>query len=67
MTTQIEEQFKKFYLKLDGMLEEFGKAAEETRASVVTHLPSAVSVPALTEKVIRIYSIVFSVTHGAYF
>ena len=49
------------------MLEEFGKAAEETRASVVTHLPSAVSVPALTEKVIRIYSIVFSVTHGAYF
>ena len=39
-----------FYLELDGMLEEFGKAAKERRASMVAHLPFGVSVPALIEK-----------------
>ena len=37
----IEEWFEEFYLELDGMLEKFGKAAEERRASMVVHLPFA--------------------------
>ena len=38
----IEERFEEFYLELDGMLEEFGKAAEEKQASVVAHMHVAV-------------------------
>ena len=46
-----EGDFSKFYRELNKMLEEYGKAAEERRKSVATHLPFAVSVPSLIRKV----------------
>ena len=44
------------------MLEEFGKAAEERRASMFAYLPFVVSVPALIEKVSRKSCRLFSYT-----
>lgn len=63
----IEERFEEFYLELDGMLEEFGKAAEEKQASMVAHVHFAVSVPALIEKVSRKSCGLFSYTRGIFF
>ena len=48
------------------MLEEFGKAAEERRASMFAHLPFAASVPALIEKVSRKSCRLFSYTWGVF-
>ena len=62
----IKERFEEFYLELDEMLEEFGKAAEERRASMFAHLPFAVSVPALIEKVSRKSCRLFSYTWGVF-
>ena len=62
----IEERFKEFYLELDGMLKEFGKIAEEKGASIGPHLPFAVSVPALIEKVSRKSCRLFSYTWGVF-
>ncbi len=44
-------QFELFYAELDSMLEEFGRAAKEMRASMAAHLPFAVSIPVLIQKV----------------
>lgn len=46
-----EGNFEVFYNELDKMLEEYGKAAEERRQTSVAHLPLAVSVRQLIEKV----------------
>ena len=51
------ESFEIFYTELDAMLEEFGKAAEERRASMAAHLPFAVSVPDMIRKV-SLYTVV---------
>lgn len=50
-----DESFEIFYNKLDSMLEEFGKAAEERRHGLATHMPFAVSVPEMTRKVILLF------------
>ena len=47
-----ESDFSLFYKELDALLEEFGKAAEERRHSQTAHLPLAVSVKQLIEKVV---------------
>ena len=46
-----EGDFTNFYKELDGLLEEYGKAAEERRKYQVAHLPSATSVSQLIRKV----------------
>ena len=46
-----EGGFTNFYKELDGLLEEYGKAAEERRKYQVAHLPSATSVSQLIRKV----------------
>ena len=58
--------FTLFYKELDALLEEFGKAAEERRHSQTAHLPIAVSVNQLIEKVliliVRIIIFMFKVS-----
>ena len=46
-----EGDFTNFYKELDGLLEEYGKAAEERRKYQVAHLPLATSVSQLIKKV----------------
>ena len=46
-----EGDFTNFYKESDGLLEEYGKAAEERRKYQVAHLPLATSVSQLIKKV----------------
>ena len=46
-----EGNFEEFYKELDNLMEEYGKAAEERRHSLVAHMPLAVSIPQLLRKV----------------
>ena len=46
-----EGDFTNFYKESDGLLEEYGKAAEERRKYQVAHLPLTTSVSQLIKKV----------------
>jgi len=56
-TGRPDGKFEPFYKELGGLLEEYGKAAEERRSSQTAHMPVAISVAQLIKKVVLCFII----------